>query len=230
MSNIESKLKALKRIAIGAVDPFAFGNPRKMTDRMTETLKQSLTEMGVVEPIVVRPSPRTKGRYEILNGHHRYGVLKDSGATEIEAVVVDLPDDRKARALVLALNQIGAEWDYSALSNYVSAWLNDNTAGGEWFKGVTGFSGDEIEVLSAGTIDATNQQLSEAPEKDPSDLVAKMAEEAVAANQPKVLKAQFATREEADAVLGKFRLGTRFGTLRADAIDGGALAKFLEGQ
>jgi len=149
---VSSKVLAHKRVSLASLDPFAFGNPRRMTEGMKGTLQASLTEFGIVEPIVVRVKPGVKPlRYEILNGHHRFDALTTMGEVQADIVVVDLPDDKQARALVLALNRISADWDQEQLQTYVDALLADGGSA-EWVSGVTGFTGAELDSLtSAGT-------------------------------------------------------------------------------
>jgi len=213
---IQSRLKALKTVPVSSLDPFKFGNPRVMGDAMRAHLRTSMEELGVVQPIIVRESPGAPDRYEIINGHHRYDVMKEAGLPKAEVVVVDLPDDQKARALVLALNQISADWDQQALSSYVSSWLAENGDDGKWFQGVTGFSADEIEVLktSLGRVEeAVGAGLSPAePEAAPDPL-----------NVPVV----FPTATAALEVLGKYRLDNA--AAKEPTLDGSALARVVLG-
>jgi len=148
---VASKVLTTKRVPLTQLDPFAFGNPRKMTDGMKATLKQSLDEFGIVEPIVVRAKPGAPHRYEILNGHHRFDALTNMGEDQADVTVVDLPDDKKARALVLALNRISADWDQQQLQQYVDAMLADGMTPG-WISDTVGFTAAELESLaSSGT-------------------------------------------------------------------------------
>jgi hypothetical protein len=153
--SVQSRIKEHKRVALDLLDPFAFGNPRRMEDQMRATLAHSLSEFGIVEPIVVRPKPDAPGRFEILNGHHRYDALKSMNEQDADVVVVDLPDDQKARALVLALNRISADWDKEQLDSYVNAILSDG-ATPEWLTGVTGFTAQELDQLSKVGTDFLN--------------------------------------------------------------------------
>jgi hypothetical protein len=89
-------------------------NPRIDVDKikhLKDSLKYSLETWGYVEPIVV--NERTK---RILGGHQRYKILKSEGITEVDAVVVDLPENEE-KLLLLALNKISAKWDYDKLAN-----------------------------------------------------------------------------------------------------------------
>ena len=87
-------------------------NPRKDLkpgDPEYEKLKRSIEQFGYVEPVIW--NGRT-GR--VVGGHQRLKVLQDSGITEIECVVVDLPES-KEKALNIALNKISGDWDKDKL-------------------------------------------------------------------------------------------------------------------
>jgi DNA modification methylase len=70
-------------------------------------------------------------------------VLLDTGAQEIDCVVVDL-DDAKEKALNLALNKIQGDWDYLKLKDILQ-----ELDTGEFDLELTGFGMDEIEELIA---------------------------------------------------------------------------------
>ncbi len=121
-------------------------NPAKYNPRLDlqpgnpeyEKLKRSMQEFGYVEPIVWN-----KRTGNIVGGHQRYKVLLDTGAQEIDCVVVDL-DDAKEKALNLALNKIQGDWDYLKLKD-----LLQELDTGELDLELTGFDMEEIEDLIA---------------------------------------------------------------------------------
>ena len=83
-------------------------NPRKELkpgDAEYEKLKRSIKEFGYVEPVIWN-----KRTGNVIGGHQRLSVLKDIGETRIDCVVVDL-DDKREKALNIALNKIQGEWD-----------------------------------------------------------------------------------------------------------------------
>jgi len=145
-----SRIKKLAEVPLDKIDGFAAGNPRVMQAGMKAVLHSSLHEFGVVEPIIVREG-KTKGRYEILNGHHRYDELKTSGAAKVHVVIVDVTDDTQAKALVLALNRISADWDYAGLTAYIDEMMaqDPSKATADWIVKTTGFTSVEIEQLAA---------------------------------------------------------------------------------
>ena len=88
-------------------------NPRKDLkpgDLEYEKLKRSIEQFGYVEPVIWN---KATGR--VVGGHQRLKVLMDMGITEVDCVVVDMPED-KEKALNIALNKISGEWDKDKLS------------------------------------------------------------------------------------------------------------------
>ena len=83
-------------------------NPRKdlkPSDPEYQKIKRSIEKFGCVEPLVW--NKRSK---RIVGGHQRIKVLQELGIKEIEISVVDLPDEEE-KALNIALNKIGGEFD-----------------------------------------------------------------------------------------------------------------------
>lgn len=58
------------------------------------TLADSIRDKGVLQPILVRPSPRTKGEYEIVAGERRWRAAQLAGLRVIPALVRTLDDER----------------------------------------------------------------------------------------------------------------------------------------
>lgn len=92
---------------------FAAHNPREITDKSFEDLKNSLKEFGFVEPAVVNANN------EIIGGHMRVRAAKETGMEEVPVVYVNLTDD-KAKILNLALNRITGRWATEKLSELIT--------------------------------------------------------------------------------------------------------------
>lgn len=121
---------------LGDIHPAAY-NPRvtlKPGDKEYEALKNSLERFGVAEPLIVN---ETTGN--LVAGHQRLNVLKASGATEVEVVLVEMDED-KEKLLNIALNKIDGEWDYKKLE----AMFEEIEAEDIKF---TGFSQEELDNL-----------------------------------------------------------------------------------
>jgi DNA modification methylase len=157
----------IQKIPINQINPAAY-NPRKDLqpgDPEYEKLKRSMQEFGYVEPIVWN-----KRSGNIVGGHQRYKVLLDTGAQEIDCVVVDL-DETKEKALNIALNKIQGDWDYIKLKD-----LLQELDTGEFDIELTGFDMGEIEDLVAQLHvpeEIIEDEVPEPPEKpitNPGDL------------------------------------------------------------
>jgi len=128
----------IEKLKIEQLNPAAY-NPRvdlKPGDQEYERLKKSILEFGYVEPIVW--NERTGN---VVGGHQRLKVLIELGYELIDAVVVDLDED-KEKALNLALNKIDGDWDLNMLSNLLTE-LKDTGIDMD----ITGFSDEEIMEL-----------------------------------------------------------------------------------
>ena len=114
-------------------------NPRKDLkpgDAEYEKLKRSSEQFGYVEPVIWN---RLTGR--VVGGHQRLKVLMEMGMSEVDCVVVELPEE-KEKALNIALNKISGEWDKDKL-----ALLITDLQGADFDVSLTGFDPAEIDDL-----------------------------------------------------------------------------------
>ena len=114
-------------------------NPRKDLkpgDVEYEKLKRSIEQFGYVEPVIWN---KATGR--VVGGHQRLKVLMDLGFTEVDCVVVELPDE-KEKALNVALNKISGDWDKDKLALLIS-----DLQGADFDVSLTGFDPAEIDDL-----------------------------------------------------------------------------------
>ena len=129
----------IERRRIDTLNPAPY-NPRKDIkpgDAEYEKLKRSLQEFGYVEPVILNE----RAGY-VVGGHQRLKVLKELGVSEIECVIVDLPEERE-KALNIALNKISNGWDEEKLS----ALLEDLQGIDDLDITLTGFDIDEIDKI-----------------------------------------------------------------------------------
>ncbi|MDK2793104.1 MAG: hypothetical protein PWQ25_1967, partial [Deferribacteres bacterium] len=113
-------------------------NPRKDLkpgDAEFEKIKNSITEFGYCEPIIVNSD------MTIIGGHQRAKVLKELGYTEIDCVVINI-DKTKEKALNIALNKVTGEWDFESLAK-----LLDELKEEDYNIELTGFDFSEAEKL-----------------------------------------------------------------------------------
>ena len=113
-------------------------NPRKKLkpgDKEFEKIKNSITEFGYVEPIIVNSD------MTIIGGHQRATVLQTLGDNEIDCIVIEI-DKTKEKALNIALNKITGEWNQELLADLI-----EDLQKSDFDVGFTGFEPPEIEQL-----------------------------------------------------------------------------------
>ena len=113
-------------------------NPRKKLkpgDKEFEKIKNSITEFGYVEPIIVNSD------MTIIGGHQRATVLQTLGYNEIDCIVIEI-DKTKEKALNIALNKITGEWNQELLADLI-----EDLQKSDFDVGFTGFEPPEIEQL-----------------------------------------------------------------------------------
>lgn len=93
---------------------FAEYNPRKLTKKEHKLLKESLSEFGLVDPIIVNSNPERKNI--LIGGHQRVRIWNELGNKTIPTVEVSL-DYNKEKELNLRLNKNTGSWDMDMLAN-----------------------------------------------------------------------------------------------------------------
>jgi ParB family chromosome partitioning protein len=79
------------RIGIDEIDPNPVQPRRIFEPERLQELANSIHAMGVIQPIVVRPSG---SRYQLVAGERRWRAAKLAGLETIPAVIKEIPDDR----------------------------------------------------------------------------------------------------------------------------------------
>jgi ParB-like chromosome segregation protein Spo0J len=77
-------------------------NPNRMPEALFEALLNSIRDHGYIQPIVVR---KVREGYEIVDGAHRFRVLKVLGREAVECVVVS-DDETAAKLRTLTMNRL----------------------------------------------------------------------------------------------------------------------------
>lgn len=127
----------LKMLPVSVLKPAAY-NPRKKLkpgDKEYEKIKNSITEFGFADPLVVNAD------MTIIGGHQRLTVAMDLGYTEVPCAVVDI-DKTREKALNIALNKITGAWDDTLLADLLKDIEESN-----FDLGKTSFDPPEIETL-----------------------------------------------------------------------------------
>jgi ParB/RepB/Spo0J family partition protein len=80
-------------------------NPNRMSKAKFAKLLRNIERTGRYEPLVVRPCPRKSDCFQIINGHHRWRVLRELGYKTAEALVWDV-NDQETEILLVTLNRL----------------------------------------------------------------------------------------------------------------------------
>ena len=98
--------------------------PRKNFDKnQLEELSNSIKERGVVQPIIVRKSNQSSGKYEIIAGERRWLASQNAGLHEIPAVIIEADDLKSLEFAIVEnvqrhdLNSIEEAQGYQRLMN-----------------------------------------------------------------------------------------------------------------
>jgi len=91
-------------------------NPRNMPETEMNKLKNSITEFGYVEPIIVN-----QHNNHVVGGNQRLEAMKQLGKTEIEAIIINEPDINREKALNIALNRITGEFNPELLGEALNS-------------------------------------------------------------------------------------------------------------
>ena len=89
-------------------------NPRQLTKKQYQNLKDSVKRFGLVDPVLVNINKDRKDI--IIGGHQRVTIAKDLGIKKIPRVEIDLTLE-KEKELNVRLNQNTGEWDFDILAN-----------------------------------------------------------------------------------------------------------------
>ena len=105
VENTADKSNSVSTLKISLVDPKS-DQPRKYFDKEAlEELATSITENGLLQPILVREYG--EGRYQIIAGERRFRASKLAGLNEIPAIILDR--DNKAAAQIALIENIQRE-------------------------------------------------------------------------------------------------------------------------
>ena len=136
-----------RMLPVGQVHPNTW-NPNQQDEEIYRVLAESLNEEGFGEPALVRPCPHHPGvDYEVVNGEHRYRLMKESGAPEIPVVIADL-DDVTAKLATLRRNRTRGGFDtmkVAALMGEMRKRLSDDEI--QQRLGYTPIELDEFETI-----------------------------------------------------------------------------------
>lgn len=121
-------------------------NPRKISEKQLNDLKNSIREFGFVEPVVVN---KHKDRTDIVvGGHQRLKAAKELGMEIVPTFEVKL-DEQLEKELNIRLNRNTGDWDFDVLGSQFSA---DELS--EWgFSDLTMFNDEKPREVDESELD-----------------------------------------------------------------------------
>ena len=88
MSDIKVGFEMRKvRLPLAVILPVRQVKDPQKNVRRYQTIRASIKEVGLIEPLMVYPQKDTNGIYLLLDGHLRYFALKELGETEADCVI-----------------------------------------------------------------------------------------------------------------------------------------------
>lgn len=93
----------LRSIAIARIVPNPFQPRKEFRPEDLADLEASLRVSGLLQPITVRPAPRSNDTFELIAGERRFRAAQRLGWTEIPAIVKEV-DDRLLLSLAMVEN------------------------------------------------------------------------------------------------------------------------------
>lgn len=89
-----------EKVDITLLKPFSKNPFRKLNDEKLTQLAESISQCGLITPILARPIDDPDYRYEIIAGHNRVDATALNGESVIEADIRDLSDELATIMLV----------------------------------------------------------------------------------------------------------------------------------
>lgn len=80
-------------------------NANRCDDTTLDKIKRNIERTGLCPPLLVRPHHSQKGRYILLDGHHRKLVLDQLGWEKVECQIWDI-NDQEAQLALVTLNRL----------------------------------------------------------------------------------------------------------------------------
>tara|TARA_R100001594_G_scaffold581_3_gene2234 strand:+ start:4468 stop:5547 length:1080 start_codon:yes stop_codon:yes gene_type:complete len=99
----------IEKIEINKLKPATY-NPRQISKKQYNDLKDSIVKFGLVDPIILNKD------FTVIGGHQRLKVCKQLKYKDIDCVVLDLTKEEE-RELNIRLNKSGGEFDMDILAN-----------------------------------------------------------------------------------------------------------------
>lgn len=84
----------LRRVLVGSIRPNPFQPRKSFSDESLQALASSVKELGVLQPIIVRPVEGSEGEFELIAGERRWRAAGIAGLEMVPVLVQDDVNDR----------------------------------------------------------------------------------------------------------------------------------------
>lgn len=122
-------------------------DPNKMTDSEFSALKALMAAEGSLETILVTPEKGKKGKYVIINGHHRYWASEEIGKIPLPAIVIPASAVKQS-LLSIGMNRIRGDLDLARAGAVIQEALEASNLKMDQAALYSGLSMEEIEALT----------------------------------------------------------------------------------
>jgi DNA modification methylase len=126
----------IEQLPIGELRPDP-ANPRRISDQELETLTRSISEFGLIDPIIARREDKM-----VIGGHQRLLAARKLGYKTVPVVLADLTVEQ-AHLLNIALNKISGSFDQELLARL----LKELQEVPDIDLSLSGFEDDELKKL-----------------------------------------------------------------------------------
>ena len=99
-SDNSGRKDAMAMLPVGAIRPGKYQPRTRMDEKALAELAASIRAQGLMQPLLVRPLPNERDRYELIAGERRWRAAQIAGLTEVPVLVRAVPDNA---ALAMAL-------------------------------------------------------------------------------------------------------------------------------
>jgi ParB family chromosome partitioning protein len=84
----------LRQVPVTSISPNQFQPRKAFNDESLQSLASSVRELGVLQPIIVRPLEGSPGRFELIAGERRWRAASIAGLDTVPVLVQDSVNDR----------------------------------------------------------------------------------------------------------------------------------------
>lgn len=84
----------LRKVLVGSIRPNPFQPRKSFSDESLQALASSVKELGVLQPIIVRPVDGSDGEFELIAGERRWRAAGIAGLEMVPVLVQDDVNDR----------------------------------------------------------------------------------------------------------------------------------------